>query len=134
MRKKIKFLQYKILETKNFKGKVGIFKINQYNFAERKLDLYQVKKGNLRKLIKFKVFFNLFERLVTMRNSIFVLRRLIRQMFLILLLATKIGSYPNPLCTFWGESYFSKYFSQKFIAFTIRKSYGNTASKVSFRF
>ena len=36
--------------NKEFRGKVGIFKINQYNFAEHKLELYQIKKGAFRKI------------------------------------------------------------------------------------
>ena len=35
---------------KEFRGKSGIFKINNLNFAERKLDLYQVKNNEFVKI------------------------------------------------------------------------------------
>ena len=48
--KKDKIFTIQDFRNKEFKGKVGIFKINQYNFAEHKLDLYQVKKGTFKKI------------------------------------------------------------------------------------
>ena len=48
--KKDKIFTIQDFRNKEFKGKVGIFKINQYNFAEHKLDLYQVKKGAFKKI------------------------------------------------------------------------------------
>ena len=48
--KKDKIFTIQDFRNKEFKGKVGIFKINQYNFAEHKLDLYQVKKGKFKKI------------------------------------------------------------------------------------
>jgi hypothetical protein len=35
---------------KEFRGKSGVFKINKLNFAERKLDLYQVKNNEFVKI------------------------------------------------------------------------------------
>ena len=35
---------------KEFRGKSGVFKINKLNFAERKLDLYQVKNSEFVKI------------------------------------------------------------------------------------
>jgi len=48
--KKDRIFTIQDFRNKEFKGKVGIFKINQYNFAEHKLDLYQVKKGTFKKI------------------------------------------------------------------------------------
>ena len=48
--KKDKIFTIQDFRNKEFRGKVGIFKINQYNFAEHKLDLYQVKKGTFKKI------------------------------------------------------------------------------------
>ena len=48
--KKDKIFTAQDFRNKEFKGKVGNFKINQYNFAEHKLDLYQVKKGKFKKV------------------------------------------------------------------------------------
>ena len=48
--KKDKIFTIQDFRNKEFKGKVGIFKINQYNSAEHKLDLYQVKKGTFKKI------------------------------------------------------------------------------------
>lgn len=48
--KKEKIFSIQDFRNKEFKGKVGIFKINQYNFAEHKLELYQIKKGTFRKI------------------------------------------------------------------------------------
>ena len=48
--KKDKIFTIQDFRNKEFKGKVGIFKINQFNFAEHKLDLYQVKNGMFKKI------------------------------------------------------------------------------------
>lgn len=48
--KKDKIFTIQDFRNKEFKGKVGIFKINQHNFAEHKLELYQIKKGTFRKI------------------------------------------------------------------------------------